>query len=100
MIWYQKIIEMVESADSIELKIYRNKVRDDLLKELGKQREKKLNQGKYPYQGRWLTHDEIVLAREQERSENISKFALILLIYLALLAGSILMSYFVWRSAV
>ncbi len=100
MVWHKKIVELIESADSIELKIYRNKVRENLHKQLNKKREEMLKQDRYPYQGKWLTHDEIVLAMEQERRENISKFMLVVLIYLVLLAGAFFLGFFVWRSAV
>jgi len=99
MVWYEKIKNIVESPSSIELKIYRNKVRDDLLKELNKKREEMIGQGRFPYKGEWLTHEEIILAMEKERKEKFTRLVLLILLYFLLIVASLIFGLIVFKSA-
>jgi hypothetical protein len=99
MVWYEKIKKIVESPASIELKIYRNKVRDNLLKELEKKRKEMISHGRFPYKGGWLTHDEIILAIEKEKKEKFTRLVLLIFIYFLLFVTSLILGFIVFRSA-
>jgi len=99
MVWYEKIKNIIESPASIELKIYRNKVRDDLLKDLNKKCGEMKRQGRFPYKGEWLTHEEIMLSIETEKKEKFTRLTLLIFIYFLLIVISLVLGFLVFKSA-
>jgi CO dehydrogenase/acetyl-CoA synthase gamma subunit (corrinoid Fe-S protein) len=95
---FDKISEALESAESIELRIYRDKVKDSLRKELVAKRDEMLKEDRYPFIGRWLTLDEIALAMENEKKEKFTRLVLVIMIYALLLIVSIVLGFVVWRA--
>jgi hypothetical protein len=98
MNFYERFMQLTESAESIEVQIYRNRIREDLLKELTQQRSDMADQDRYPYQGEWLTIDEIHLTREGERKRNFSKLVQSFFLLGFLLLANFVMIFFIWRS--
>jgi flagellar basal body-associated protein FliL len=99
MVWSEKISRLIESEESIELKLYREQVREELRRKLEPIRDEMLEEGRLPYCGEWLTPDEIMLEREQEKKDKLTRLVLILLIYLLMFAISLGLCLYVWRSA-
>ena len=98
MVWREKIRELVESAESIELRIYRNRVRDELYEALERKRQEMRKNGRLPYRGEWLTRDEIVLSKADERKKDFAKVVLVITLYLLLFVMSLGLGLFVWRA--
>jgi len=99
MVWNEKLRRLVESPESIELKLDRDQVRQALRRELDPIHQEMLEQGRVPFQGDWLTPDEVMLDREQEKKEKITRLVLVALLYLLMFAASVGISWYVWRSA-
>lgn len=94
----RKLSEALESAESIELRLYRDKVKDSLRKELLAKRDEMLKEDRYPYIGHWLTLDEIAIAMENEKKEKFTRLVLVILIYALLLVISLIIGFVVWRT--
>jgi len=95
---FSKLSEALESAESIELRLYRDKVKESLRRELLETREKMREEDRFPFIGEWLTLDEIALAMEYEKKEKFTRLVLVIAIYALLLIVSFILGFLIWQA--
>lgn len=73
-----------------EAEQYRARVREELHRELGEERERQREEGRYPYKGTWRTRDEVLRLQRSSRLMHIELTFL-------LLFGSVFSLFAIWR---